>query len=127
MWRLLMFAGLLAFLVVGCGPKENVPKTYPVTGKVVDAKGNPVKAGSVQFESKTDTTTTVIGEIQPDGNFSLRTFNNKMNAQGAQEGEYKVTINLPGVDMTNIPPPIIMPKPYRVEPKENNFELKLPK
>jgi len=120
--------GLLG-LLVGCkSTSDSLPKTYPVTGTVLDEKGAPVKGGAVRFESTTDTTLTVTGEIQQDGKFTMRTSRNKESAEGAIEGEYTVLIMLPaGADPNNPPPPVKLPKTYKVEPKDNVFTLQLGK
>jgi hypothetical protein len=134
MMRLLMLV-TGALLLAGCGSKDGLPKTYPVKGKVLDAQGAPLKGGTAMFQSKTDTTLTVSGTIsETDGSFEVKTIRNKQQVAGAPEGEYEVTISLPlagGPSDGTIgrghaaPPPVTLPKLYRVEPKENTFEFRL--
>ncbi len=82
---------LVALLsVFGCGP--NLPKTYPVQGRVFFEDGKNVEQGSVEFrlDSASDSQRTVArGKINPDGSFSLSTFE---PGDGALPGIYKVIV-----------------------------------
>jgi len=113
--------------LAGCPGNSDLPKTYPVKGKVVDAKGAPVKGGSVMFESGQATNISIVGVIQEDGTFSLNTYRDKTELPGAPEGEYRVKIMLPITDGNNPPPPVTLPKPFRVEAKDNDCQVKLPR
>jgi hypothetical protein len=125
MWRVLaLLAG--ALLLAGCSSrKPPLPSTYPVTGKVLDTRGAPLKGGTVQFDSGQPTDLSVVGLIEPDGTFTVKTFRNKDEMNGAPEGEYRLTINFPLSSDHVASPPVTLPNPYRVQPKDNNFELRL--
>jgi len=81
------FLGLLA----GCGSSSgNLPPLAPVSGKVT-LDGNPLPRGTVTFipdESKGTKGPTAVGQIGPDGQFTLRTAQNA----GAVLGHHKVRI-----------------------------------
>jgi hypothetical protein len=81
---------VLLITVVGCGP--NNPKTYPVQGRVLFEDGRSIEQGSVEFrlDSESDSQRTVArGKINPDGSFSLSTFE---PGDGALPGKYKVIV-----------------------------------
>ncbi|MCI0682550.1 MAG: hypothetical protein L0Y71_10635 [Gemmataceae bacterium] len=93
----LLVAGalLLTLNVSGCGTGDanaNLPKTVPVTGKVVLKGGAPVTAGLVQFVPVNGSPYTIMGEIQSGGDFSLSTVVGQTKVPGAIEGDYKVTV-----------------------------------
>jgi hypothetical protein len=75
----------------GCGQSESLPKytVYPVSGSVLLADGKPLTTGSVYFVPKGDLPVTPVGEIKPDGTFSLITGG---SGEGAPAGDYKVRI-----------------------------------
>jgi len=123
---LALIVGVL--LLVGCrAGRPALPKTYPVKGKVVDANGAPLKGGFVQFETDKPTDMTVVATIESDGAFSAKTFRDKEEMPGAPEGEYRLVVNRQIADGNAPPPAFTMPKPYKVEAKDNNFELKIGK
>lgn len=74
--------GFVAVLAAGCGGSG--VKTYPVSGKVTFEDGSPLTKGTVVFES---TTMAAMGQIQPDGTYTLTTYK---DGDGAPEGSYKV-------------------------------------
>ncbi len=126
--HLALSGGLLVFsAVVGCGsrpPEKPAPTTYPVSGKVVAPAGKSVGGGSIQFQSTADPSVTAIGEIKPDGTFSLSYNFEGRRLPGTIAGPSRVTIIPPmGSDQTAVP--FELPKPYTVEAKENQFTITL--
>src|SRR5260221_512383 len=120
---LALVAGALLF--AGCARKDGLPKTYAVKGKVLDATGNPLTGGQVQFQSPTDTTMTLVGNIAGDGSFSPRTIKERKEPPAAPGGEYQVTIPLPLPPGERAPPPpATLSAPYKVEAKDNTFEFR---
>ena len=75
---------VVALLPVGCGP--SYPTCYPVSGKVT-FNGEPVTQGTVTFYPADGRS--AIGKIQPDGSYSLTTFE---TGDGALAGNHAVTI-----------------------------------
>ena len=118
---------VLVLFAVGCGPRSSLPKTYPVTGKVIDRGGQALPAGtSILFAPVADSSFSVSGDLGSDGKFSLFTVKGKDRGSGAPEGEYRVTIQLP------IPPDqrrgatsIDLPRTFKVEPKDNDFPIEV--
>jgi hypothetical protein len=124
---------VLACFLSGCGPGH--PKTAPVRGTVF-FDGKPVPNGTIMLVPATGNSAT--GEIQPDGSFTLTTF---QNGDGAIPAEYKVVIIARQDTSSRLPeernplPPIIVPiqytsaatSPLRAEIKdqENVLELRL--
>lgn len=81
---------LLFPLAAGCGTTPTAPpKTYPVTGKVLLAGGEPLRGGRVTF-SPQGAGAEAVGEIQSNGTFTLTTFGKD---QGAMPGKYKVSVS----------------------------------
>lgn len=77
----------------------------------------------------------VVGEIQGDGSFTLRTVKGESKGVGVPEGEYQVVVQIaptvtPGADPVAarkaIPLPITLPDRLKVEAKENSFKIDLP-
>ncbi len=119
---------LLMFLVLGaagCGSGDSLPKTYPVTGSVADKGGKSLVGGSVQFTPVSDSSLSVSGAIEADGTFALHTIKGKEKLSGAPEGEYKVTILPPISSDQRAVLPMELPKPYRVEAKDNQFKIEV--
>lgn len=126
--------GLLALLgltaLTGCGGAG----TYPVQGKVLLPDGTPLRGGLISFQPADDGKHSADGEIQEDGTFALRTFE---DGDGALPGKYRVAIT-PNeeLDGENIKPPPIDERyldadnsglEYTVEPTSNQFEIKVAK
>lgn len=84
----------LIVLVAGCGRTDG-PKTYPVTGQVVFKQGQPLRGGMLQFQSLDFPNVTTVGEIKPDGSFSLYTVAGTTKLPGAVPGKHQVTVILP--------------------------------
>jgi hypothetical protein len=80
----------------------------------------------VQFESTTEGNLTVAGPIANDGSFTLKSFRDRQEQEGVPEGEYKAIISLPPKG-NEAPDPVILTKTYKVEGKENYFELQFGK
>jgi hypothetical protein len=125
--------GMILVAVPGCGPDEELPKTYIVTGKVVLKNGKPLKGGFITFTSVTSDEQRAYGDIKEDGTFKLDTVALTSRARseklaGAVEGEFKVTIRPGGsVDDGTGGPPVgggrpafTLKKKYKIEAKEHN-------
>ena len=120
--RNLLLAAAVASLA-GCGKSpEPLPQTQPVKGKVVYQGGAPVAGASVRFQSKSDITVTVSATTADDGTFALRTMREGLTADGAPEGQYRVTVTPPdtGDQMTV---PTTFKEPYTVKPGGGEFTL----
>jgi hypothetical protein len=117
---------LLTLVVAGCGsPGPTLPQTYPAGGSVVYKGGTPMRGGSIQLTTSADPLLRILGEIQPDGTFTLNTLKDKAKAAGAPEGEYQVIVLPPLQGEHRGVPPINLPRPYKVEPRENRFKIEL--
>jgi hypothetical protein len=115
---------VLGLCAAGCIKGSSLPKTYPVTGSVVYKGGRPVAGGAIQFTSS-DPSYSVTGDINDDGTFRLQTFKDNDKASGAPEGEYKVIVQPPiGTDQRGVAA-IPLPKPYKVEAKDNQFVIEV--
>ncbi len=132
-WAAWALAAGMLVPAAGCGGPA-LPRTYPVSGTVVYKNGQPMKGGSVQFETTADPLLRVVGDIGDDGTFRLRTLKDNARADGAPEGEYRVFVQPP---LVNDPrgglkvahkgvPAIVLPQTYRVEAKENTLKIELP-
>jgi hypothetical protein len=121
----ILLVGLFYFL--GCkSEKIEGPTTYPATGTVVDAAGDPLFGGFIEFQSTTDQNMMAVGDIQPDGNFTLTTYVNGVATLGAVPGDHRVTVHPPEIDHGGAPP-VPLRKLHQVEAKENVFSVKLPR
>jgi hypothetical protein len=130
--RLYYFISLLIALVctIGCVRRQSeLPKTYPVRGKVTLKNGKPVTDGMVRFEPASTPKATTAGKINSDGTYSLITMSGDKRADGAIPGPNRVILVLSansGVPVPKgqlIPPPVVFPKPFVVEEKENDIPL----
>jgi hypothetical protein len=129
MWRTFALAVGVS-LLIGCGGSKKtggLPATYPVKGKVVDTKGNPLKGGSVQFDPGKAADMSVVGAIGPDGTYTVKTFRDKLEADGAPEGDYEVTVTFLLGDSNAPPAPVTLTNRCKVETKENTFDIDLRK
>ena len=77
---------ILLFAACGCN-SDRVP-TYPVSGIVQFADGEPVRTGTIELESQ-EFGTTATGTIQENGSFVLGTY--KSN-DGAAVGKHKAIV-----------------------------------
>ena len=114
---------LVLLAAPGCNDTPQAPprETYPVTGEVMIAPGEPLNRGTIQFESTTDNSMTAIGEIGPDGRFSLTTYLDGVKLEGTLTGPSRVTIIPFAEDQSAMP--IALPELYTVEAKENYFSI----
>ncbi len=124
----------VAALAAGCGGNGNqpdFPDLHPVTG-VVTKGGAPVSGGVVQFNPVPDSSEFLINsEVGPDGAFSLSTVRTTdtdgERKRGVAAGQYKVTYTPNVADQTaGYQPPITLPEPVTVEPKDNDLKIELP-
>ncbi len=120
--------GLIAsflFFVVGCTSSAGLPPTYPAGGSVAYKDGSPMKGGTVQFSTSSDPLLRVVGQVREDGTFTLNTIKDRARAAGAPEGEYQVIVQPPLIGEHKGVVPLTLPKPYRVEAKDNQFRIQL--
>lgn len=117
---------LCGLLLVGCSSnKDAMPKVYSVKGTVVTTKGEPYQGGSLQFRPDSKEDITVVGQIEKDGTFHLRTIKGSTGADGAPPGTYEVTISAPqGQDQKTAFNPFVVPKKFQIEPKDTELEIK---
>jgi hypothetical protein len=87
---------LLMLVNTGCGSKY--PPTAPVKGKIT-INGKPVTTGRISFHPTTGERP-ALANIQPDGSYSLTTFE---AGDGALLGHHKVSIKSTRIE--NAPPP----------------------
>ena len=120
----ILVVGML--FLAGCsGSRSDLPATYPVTGQVVDARGAPLRGGTVQLETSWFSDLTAVGVIREDGTFIVKTYRDEVEVSGAPEGEYQITISPPQEADNASPQPVTLLRPYRVQPRENTFRLRL--
>jgi hypothetical protein len=92
MTRRMWMAGFCVLLLLGgCGPRGGgaKPGTYPVSGKVVRADGQPLPGGVVVFHPKDPPGNEAMGHVEKDGTFQMGTFG---KADGVIPGRYAVTV-----------------------------------
>lgn len=124
-------AGAACVVLAGCGGGGG---TYPVSGKIVFADGQPVTAGLITFEPvDTKDGWAASGPIESDGSFEVAT-TDKLN--GAKPGKYRVVITPPegegdevegegeGETRVVLPPANIDPKFQTVETTSLEAEVK---
>jgi hypothetical protein len=113
--RLVIALGAALALVViplGCG--AGGPEKARVSGKVT-YKGQPVPKGTVTFVTTSKDGRNAVGELDPDGNYSLQT---EAPGDGALLGEYNVTIYahdepiLDYIPTTPVKPKLLAPTKY---------------
>jgi hypothetical protein len=111
---------VLAACLVGCGKRPDpLPTTYPVHGKATYRDGAPLAGGSVQFLPDADRSVTTIAEIDANGRYRLTTMRDGLRAVGAVAGPNRVLV----VPSPNALMPIILPTPYNVVARDNEFNL----
>lgn len=121
------------FLVTGCTGGKAVPKTYPVSGKVVHADGTPLRGGLIQFKPQGNAAVTTSGPIAADGSFTLSSFIDEQKVAGATEGPHTVTILPPqgqdqGAARGRSVQPVELRETFTVRADgENKFTIALPK
>lgn len=129
-------AGLLSLLIslLGCnGAKQpDFEALHPVTGRVQRA-GQPLAGGAIRFNSVPEKPEfSINGLVAEDGTFSLTTVRTTdtrgERRPGAPAGEYSVVYTPPNLDQTKgFDPPITLPTPVKIEAKDNNLTLEVPK
>lgn len=132
--RAALLAAIAMLLATGCGGGPTLPKTYPVTGKVVYKGGAPMPGGSIQLVVPDDPLLRVVGAVDGDGTFTLHTLRDNAKAEGAPAGEFKVVVTPPLVADTRgglTDPhkgvlPITLARSCRIEAKENALRFELP-
>ncbi len=90
------------FFLTGCGGTteqvSNLLKPVPVKGTVT-YKGKPLTGGTIRFEPE-DGGREAAGNIEPDGSFTLSTFQSN---DGAVAGSHKVAVEPPSGQSKSIP------------------------
>jgi hypothetical protein len=109
----------------GCSSGPAPPKTYPVSGQVITKEGQPLAGGVVEFHSTSEPALTTLGDIEPDGKFTLRTLFQGQNLPGAVQGGYEVTVFFPMDGDRRGTASVRLPQPYTVEAKENHFKIEV--
>lgn len=118
---LILVIGSLVALV-GCGakpPPANLPTVYKVQGKVLDAAGQPVSGGTLQFESLAAQNMVAIGEVQPDGTFEIRTMVDGHKLSGAVAGQQRVTYIPASTQAPGGTGPVVLKQTLEVKPQDN--------
>jgi hypothetical protein len=119
--KLLLLASSLC-LAAGCGPKAQLPSTYPVHGKVVFRQGGPLAGGDIYFQSEADPNVSAAGLIAPDGAFEVTSFIAGARAAGAVPGRHRVLVIPPSPDNSQSVPSV-PPQFVEVAPGENDFTI----
>lgn len=123
----------LLSLVIPAGCNDRAAQLWPVQGKVVYQDGLPLPGGTIEFESKDNSTLTAVGTIAADGTFRLE--------EGAAAGRYRVAIHAAEpIDLDELddkkPPPLLSAKyedvyqsglEVAVEPKDNELTITVEK
>ena len=126
--RLGLLLAAAAILLAGCGGPA-LPKTYPVSGKVVLKDGSPLPGGAIELRSTADPALGALGKVEADGSFTLHTIVDRQKLPGAAEGKYRVTVIPGGGDQTQGRTflPITLQEEVVVRPRDDNhFTLTLP-
>jgi hypothetical protein len=86
-----LFLPFVAVVAAGCSTGYGkAPGVYPATGKVVDAKGKPVRGAYVKLMPMQLEGVQAEGELKSDGTFVLSAIGDK---EGAVPGKYKVCLD----------------------------------
>ena len=100
-WKgLLLPAALVGMTLLGCGSKPlEGPPTVPVNGKVVFTKNGSLepivdRQGAIEFESVEQPGVKAVGDIQPDGSFTVSTLVQGGAKPGAVTGQHRVRLLL---------------------------------
>lgn len=86
---------LVIFPMLGGCESQDVPKTYPIKGKVVLENGQPLAALAgmpIEFESVADPLIHAYGEINADGTFTVSTQTLGVAQDGIVEGQHRIRI-----------------------------------
>jgi len=84
----------IAALLLLTGCDDNLPRVYPVTGKLVLAGGDAKQLAGhfVEAVLEGDPNVRASGPIGPDGGFTLETLHAGVVLKGVREGKYQVRI-----------------------------------
>lgn len=119
-WQIVMF---------GCGQAgPEIPDTYPVTGKVLKADGQPMTNAIIDFRPEGNAVGMTSGELQSDGSFELVTMVDGEKVPGAIAGPHQVSVTpLMGdqTQQTAVVGPIFLPTPFVVKAGDNDFTIQL--
>lgn len=78
---------VFALVSAGCNSEQTI---FPVTGTVKFSDGIPLTSGKIEFETQeVHPAVTAIGTIQPDGSFTLTTYDKH---DGALLGKHKIAV-----------------------------------
>jgi hypothetical protein len=119
---------LLPFVLVGCREQPAdppPPPTHKVDGRVVTTEGKPYeRGGSIEFRPVNPNTLAARGKVEKDGSFTLSVIvGNRTKVDGAEAGEYEVTIVPFAVDQ--FVHPIMLETHYRVREGEQKLTVQL--
>jgi hypothetical protein len=121
--RLAVIGTLVLVFGVGCGGGKEY-QFHPAHGRVLGKDGKPLAGGRIQMYLPDDPNFLVEGDVQNDGSFTLRTHVVKpeKTAQGAPEGEYRVSItpsigNAPG-------PQLSVNEPCTIKAGDNDLTIR---
>ncbi|MDY0165989.1 MAG: hypothetical protein RBS80_05555 [Thermoguttaceae bacterium] len=130
-----ILAALLVLIALGTaggcgGDSQDHPATYPVTGTVVWAGGQPLGGGVIELRTTEGRPLSAIGMIQADGTFNLTTMSGNRKLTGAVAGTHRVTVIPPAPDTQDVQAvaePVNLPAPVEVQSEgENTLTIKLP-
>lgn len=124
--RVVVALALALSALGGCGSKVQLPKTYPVRGRVVYKGGGPLTGGVVQFQAAADPKLLINGEIGKDGTFALTTRLDGHQVAGAVEGAHQVTVT-PPMPADQSAEPIVLKKTFTVQAGDNFFDIEIEK
>lgn len=114
-------AGLVLFLISGCGESVELPTTVPVTGTVL-YKDAPVEGAEVTFQpkSKEGKVYPARGTTNASGEFTLKTYVGPGNdLDGAVPGDYVVSVTK--VDTKQMTPEEMMKQASKVEASKSSL------
>ena len=122
------FGLLLVASLLGCGGQQvkAPPPTHKTEGVVMQKNGKPVAGGSVEFRHAAKPEFVSLGEVGPDGRFTLRTMGGSQDTSGAQEGEHDVTYT-PPLNAKGETDPMTLSKKYMIKSGDNNITVTLEK
>jgi hypothetical protein len=114
-----LFGALLLLGLVGCGSREERPKTWTAGGRVVTQGTVPsLTGGTVEFLFPNQPSRNARGEIAADGSFTLFTLHGNARLPGAAEGEYTVRVSSRMADDQSMQSYTL--GTYKVEPRDGN-------
>lgn len=125
--RLALVCSCLLLLVSGCQNGGSQPKVevFPVTGKVLDAKGQPVNGGMLSLRCVSNPEQVCSAVVNPEGNFKLMTVVGDKRVEGGQAGEYKVMYAPDTISQTELP--VDLKATCKLAPGQGDLVIKLDK